>query len=96
MNPGRLMGLINESLDSSSADIGNIEIMKSSSFFEIEEKYADSILKKLKGKKFGGSTLDIEKDKGTGKRSNPDKRKKRRKKRNKNKWPKSYNRSKRK
>ena len=96
MNPGRLMGLINESLDSSSADIGNIEIMKSSSFFEIEEKYADSILKKLKGKKFGGSTLDIEKDKGTGKRSNPDKRKKRRKKRNKNKWPKSNNRSKRK
>ena len=96
MNPGRLMGLINESLDSSSADIGNIEIMKSSSFFEIEEKYADSILKKLKGKKFGGSTLDIEKDKGTGKRSNPDKRRKRRKNRNKNKWPKSNNRSKRK
>ena len=96
MNPGRLMGLINESLDSSSADIGNIEIMKSSSFFEIEEKYADSILKKLKGKKFGGSTLDIEKDKGTGKRSNPNKRRKRRKNRNKNKWPKSNNRSKRK
>jgi len=96
MNPGRLMGLINESLDSSSADIGNIEIMKSSSFFEIEEKYADSILKKLKGKKFGGSTLDIEKDKGTGKRSNSDKRRKRRKNRNKNKWSKSNNRSKRK
>ena len=96
MNPGRLMGLINESLDSSSADIGNIEIMKSSSFFEIEEKYADDIAKKLKGKPFGGTSLEIEKDKGIGKRSNVNKRKKRRKSRKKNKWPQSNNRSRRK
>ncbi|MFL3051725.1 MAG: DEAD/DEAH box helicase [Candidatus Neomarinimicrobiota bacterium] len=95
MNPGRLMGLINESLDSSSADIGNIEIMKSSSFFEIEEKYADDIAKKLKGKPFGGTSLEIEKDKGTGKRGNVNKRKKRRKSRKKNKWPQSNNRSRR-
>ena len=81
------MGLINESLDSSSADIGNIEIMKSSSFFEIEEKYANDIIKKLKGKKFGGTALEIEKDRGTGKRDNINNRKKRRKKRRKNKWP---------
>ena len=96
MNPGRLMGLINESLDSSSADIGNIEIMKSSSFFEIEEKYADDILKKLSGKKFGGTTLRVEKDKGTGKRNNLNKRKKRKRSRGKNKWPHNNKRSKRK
>ena len=39
MNPGRLMGLINECLRSSNAAIGNIEIMKTFSFFEIEEEY---------------------------------------------------------
>ena len=88
MNPGRLMGLINESLDSNSANIGNIEIMKSSSFFEIEEKYSNDIIKKLKGKKFGGTVIEIEKDRGTGKRDNINNRKKRRKKRRKNKWPK--------
>ena len=88
MNPGRLMGLVNESLDSNSANIGNIEIMKSSSFFEIEEKYANDIIKKLKGKKFGGAALEIEKDRGTGKRDNINNRKKRRKKRRKNKWTK--------
>jgi len=66
--------------------------MRSSSFFEIEEKYADSILRKLKGKKFGGSAIEIEKDKGTGKRNNPNKRKKRRKNRNKNKWPQNNSR----
>jgi ATP-dependent RNA helicase DeaD len=88
MNPGRLMGLINESLDSNNANIGNIEIMKSSSFFEIEEKYANDIIKKLKGKKFGGTAIEIEKDRGTGKRDNINNRKKRRKNRRKNKWPK--------
>ena len=88
MNPGRLMGLINESLDSNSANIGNIEIMKSSSFFEIEEKYSNDIIKKLKGKKFGGTAIEIEKDRETGKRDNINNRKKRRKKRRKNKWPK--------
>ena len=62
--------------------------MRSSSFFEIEEKYADSILRKLKGKKFGGTALEIEKDRGTGKRDNINNRKKRRKKRRKNKWTK--------
>ena len=39
LNPGMLTLLINESLDSSSADIGNIEIILSSSFFKIEEKF---------------------------------------------------------
>jgi ATP-dependent RNA helicase DeaD len=96
MNPGRLMGLINESLDSNSADIGNIEIMKSSSFFEIEEKYAGDISKKLNGKTFGGTTIEIEKDKGTGRRENVNNRKKRRKNRKKNNWPQSNNRSRKK
>ena len=96
MNPGRLMGLINESLDSSSADIGNIEIMKSSSFFEIEEKYADDIVRKIKDKNFGGTSLEIEKDKGTGKRGSANHRKRRTKNRKKNKWPQNNSRTKRK
>ena len=90
------MGLINESLDSSSADIGNIEIMKSSSFFEIEEKYADDIVRKIKDKNFGGTSLEIEKDKGTGKRGSANHRKRRTKNRKKNKWPQNNSRTKRK
>jgi ATP-dependent RNA helicase DeaD len=68
MNPGRLMGLINESLRSSNAVIGNIEIMKTFSFFEIEEEYESKLIQSFKGKKFAGILIQIEKDTGTGKR----------------------------
>ncbi len=64
--------------------------------YELEERKAMSILQRRKGKKFGGSTLEVEKDKGTGKRNNINKRKKRRKNRNNNKWPQSSKRSRRK
>ena len=68
MNPGRLMGLINESLRSSNAVIGNIEIMKTFSFFEIEEEYESNLIQSFKGKKFAGILIQIEKDTGSGKR----------------------------
>ena len=68
MNPGRLMGLINESLRSSNAVIGNIEIMKTFSFFEIEEEYESKLIQSFKGKKFAGILIQIEKDTGSGKR----------------------------
>jgi len=68
MNPGRLMGLINECLRSSNAIIGNIEIMKTFSFFEIEEEYEDKLIQSFKGKKFADILIQIEKDTGDGKR----------------------------
>ena len=85
MNPGRLMGLINECLRSSNAVIGNIEIMKTFSFFEIEEEYEDKLIQSFKGKKFAGISIQIEKDTGTGKRNSNSNQKSRRRRRQKNK-----------
>ena len=67
MNPSRLMGIINEGLNSRDAMIGRIEIMKKFSFFEIEESRKKQIIKALNGKQVGGTRLSIEvaKDKPT-------------------------------
>jgi len=83
MNPGRLMGLINESLRSSNAVIGNIEIMKTSSFFEIEEEYETKLIQSFKGKKFADILIQIEKDTGIGKRDSSSNQKSRRRNRQK-------------
>ena len=85
MNPGRLMGLINECLRSSNAVIGNIEIMKTFSFFEIEKEYEEKLINSFKGKKFAGISIQIEKDTGTGKRNSNSNQKSRRRRRQKNK-----------
>ena len=78
------MGLINESLRSSNAVIGNIEIMKTFSFFEIEEEYENNLIQSFKGKKFAGILIQIEKDTGSGKRGGGGNQKSRRRNRQKN------------
>ena len=95
MNPGRLMGLINESLRSSNAVIGNIEIMKTSSFFEIEEEYETKLIQSFKGKKFADILIQIEKDTGIGKRDSSSNQKSRRRNRQKNKKVQNNSRSRR-
>lgn len=65
LNPHRLIGVINESLDSSSAEIGKIEIMKNFTFFEIEDEAANALIKALDGKVFEGITLKPEVSKGS-------------------------------
>ena len=60
INPGRLIGLINECLDSRDAVIGHIEILKKFSFFEIEGKYEAQLVNSIKNKKFEGIPLIIE------------------------------------
>ena len=60
INPGRLIGLINECLDSRDAVIGHIEILKKFSFFEIEGKYEAQLVNSIKNKKFEGIPLLIE------------------------------------
>ncbi len=67
VNPGRLIGLINESLRSGDAVIGNIEVMKTFSFFEIDHEWESKLLEGIQGKKFNGIPLLIERDKGNGK-----------------------------
>lgn len=60
MNPGRIIGIINEALDSGSAVIGEIEILKKFSFFEIEGQSAERLIEALNGQKIDGTTLSVE------------------------------------
>ncbi len=60
LNPARLIGLINEGLDSGDADIGKIDIMKTFSFFEIEDASEAKLIKALEGQTFEGVSLVIE------------------------------------
>jgi ATP-dependent RNA helicase DeaD len=60
LNPPRLIGLINEALDSGNAEIGKIDIMKKFSFFDFEDKYKNQLIKALKGKNFEGTSLFLE------------------------------------
>ena len=61
LNPNRLIGLINEGLDSGDAEVGKIEIMKKFSFFEIEEKAAQRLIQALKGQAHDDVPLVVEK-----------------------------------
>lgn len=60
LNPARLIGLINEGLDSGDAEIGKIEILNNFSFFEIEEKMEKALISALAGQEFEGVPLSVE------------------------------------
>jgi ATP-dependent RNA helicase DeaD len=61
VTPARLIGVVNEALRSNNADIGKIEIMKKFSFFDIEDKLDDKLIRELQGKKFDGTPILVEK-----------------------------------
>ena len=60
INPNRLMGIINEALDSNDAIIGKIQIMKKFSFFEIDPDNEKNIIEQLNGKKYKGEKLIVQ------------------------------------
>lgn len=60
LNPTRLIGLINETLNSNNSEIGKIEILRNFSFFEIEDKLADKLIDGLIGRKFEGTPILVE------------------------------------
>jgi len=60
LNPPRLIGLINNALDSGDAEIGKIEILKKFSFFEIDKKVDVKLIKELSGKDFEGVKISVE------------------------------------
>jgi len=60
LDPGRLIGLINQGLDSGNAGIGKIEILRNFSFFEIEQGIENDLIDALKGKNFEGVPLSVE------------------------------------
>ena len=79
LDPLRLIGLINNGLDSSDAEIGKIEILKNFSFFEIEKGKEQKLINALSGQEFENVTLSLEisKEKSSSnftRKAKPDKR----------------------
>ena len=60
LNPSKLIGLINEALDSSQARIGRIDVQRKYSLFEIDQKWMSAVISKMNGSKFGGTTIQVE------------------------------------
>lgn len=60
LNPARLIGLINESLKKRDVEIGQIEILKNFSFFEIDRKFEDAVLKSFRNTEFEGRGVIVE------------------------------------
>jgi ATP-dependent RNA helicase DeaD len=60
INPAKLIGFINENLRKRDVEIGQIEILKSFSFFEIDKNYRDDVLEKFKNTEFNGRNVIVE------------------------------------
>ena len=60
INPAKLIGFINENLKKRDIEIGQIEILKSFSFFEIDKNYRDDVLEKLKNTEFNNRNVIVE------------------------------------
>ena len=60
LTPLRLIGIINNALDSGNVEIGKIEILKNFSFFEIDSKAADKLASAIQTQNFEGRDLSVE------------------------------------
>ncbi len=59
LNPARMIGLVNDYLGKK-VDIGQIEILKSFSFFEIPKEYTEELLKGFEDAEFNGRSVNVE------------------------------------
>jgi len=60
LNPGRLMGIINKNPNLSAVEIGDIEILKKFSFFEVDKAKSKEILEHFNNQDFQGLELKVE------------------------------------
>lgn len=60
LTPPRLIGMINEALDSSTAKIGKIDIMGNFSFFDIDKTVTTQLVKGIQGTEFEGEKVNME------------------------------------
>ena len=61
LTPARLLGVINEALDSSNVEIGKIDILGNFSFFEVDESSAKTLIEVLNdGFEFDGRAVSVE------------------------------------
>lgn len=64
INKRKIIDLVNQHLPNKSAEIGDIEVMKNFSFFEVDKRYEKQILKSMKNAKFNGQRIGIDIAKG--------------------------------
>ncbi len=60
LSPAKLIGLINEALDSKESEIGKIDLQNNFSFFEIQQDYVAPLMETLNGVPYGHITLSLE------------------------------------
>jgi ATP-dependent RNA helicase DeaD len=65
INKRKIIDLVNEHLPNKNAEIGEIEVMKNFSFFEVDKRYEKQILKSMGNAKFQGQRIGIEIAKGS-------------------------------
>ncbi|WP_196890287.1 DEAD/DEAH box helicase [Aureivirga sp. CE67] len=69
LNPAKLIGLINDQRITKNIEIGQIEILDTFSFFELDKNYQDQTLSSFEDTSFNGRTVNVEitkKQKGGG------------------------------
>lgn len=59
-NPGSIIGLINKATPGLSVDIGEIEILKKFSFFEVDAKHVDQVLQNVNGMSYHDEIVEVE------------------------------------
>lgn len=60
VNKRSIIDLVNQSLPGKSAEIGNIEVLKGFSFFEVDKKYERELKKSFRNAKIRGKSVNIE------------------------------------
>lgn len=66
LNAARLIGLINDHTNTQGIEIGKIDIMNTVAFFEIDENYAEELVKGFKNVTFEGENVEMEPAQSTG------------------------------
>jgi ATP-dependent RNA helicase DeaD len=60
LNPGKLIGLINEQDITNNVEIGQIEILDTFSFFELDKNFTDETISSFQGAEFNGRSVNVE------------------------------------
>lgn len=64
VNKRAIIDLINQNLSNKSVEIGNIEVLKNFSFFEVDKRYEKDVLKAFKNARYKGQRVGIDIAKG--------------------------------
>ena len=60
INKRNIIDLINQHLPDKSVEIGDIEVMKNFSFFEVDQRYEKQLLKKFQNANFKGKRMSVD------------------------------------